>query len=144
MYSLDLSSLWLQCTSLQLILEISAPTVNDSYHKIPKISLSMYKPFQISASQTGNSKKLSYELPSKIQAPGALYSEIAFKFKIKQSKNCTVTHKFLHLPKNYYVCQMIAVKKCYSIMLFASSLFRLAWINIFLGPYRQSTRMVVF
>ena len=29
-------------------------------------------------------------------------------------------------------------------MLFASSLFRLAWINIFLGPYRQSTRMVEF
>ena len=29
-------------------------------------------------------------------------------------------------------------------MLFASSLFRLAWINIFLGPYRQSTCMVEF
>ena len=37
-----------------------------------------------------------------MQAPGALYSEIALKFKIKQSKNCTVTLKFLHcvVPEN--------------------------------------------
>ena len=54
-----------------------------------------------------------------IQTPGGLYSEIAFKFKIKQSRNCRVTQKFLHLPKNYYVCQMIAVKKCNSILLLA-------------------------
>ena len=33
-----------------------------------------------------------------MQAPGGLYSEIAFKFKIKQRKIDSDT-KFLHLPK---------------------------------------------
>ena len=42
--------------------------------------------------------------------------EIALKYKVKQSN---VTYKFLYLPKNYYVCQMIAVRKCHSILLFA-------------------------
>ena len=38
--------------------------------------------------------------PLQIQAPGGLYLEIVFKFKITQVKNCRVTHKFLHLQKN--------------------------------------------
>ena len=54
-----------------------------------------------------------------IKAPGGLYLEFALKYKINQSKNGTVTHKFLHLPENYYVCKMIAVKKFHSISLFA-------------------------
>ena len=54
-----------------------------------------------------------------MQAPGGLYLDIALKFKIKQSKNCTVTHKLLHLSKNYYECQMLAVKKSHSTLLFA-------------------------
>ena len=61
--------------------------------------------------------------------------EIALKFKTKQSKNCTVTDKFSHLPKNYYVCQMIAVKECHSKLLLAriSSFHKdkvLAWLSI--------------
>ena len=65
-----------------------------------------------------------------MQAFGGLDSRIALKFKIKQSKNCTVTHKFLHFPTNYSECQMIAVKKCQSILLLRvvhSSV--LAWIS---------------
>ena len=38
---------------------------------------------------------------------------------MKQSKNGTVTLLFFHLPKNYYVCQMIAVKKRHSLLRFA-------------------------
>ena len=78
-------------------------------------------PSKYMPTQTRNAKYPPISRRSvQIQTPGGLYSEIALKFTIKQSKNCTVTHKFLHLPKNYYVCQMIAVKKCHCIMLFAS------------------------
>ena len=59
----------------------------------------MYKPPSVKSPRLPNT------------SPGGLYSEIALKFKIKQSKICTVTHKFLHLPKNYYLSQMIAIKK---------------------------------
>ena len=70
--------------------------------------------------QTRNAKNPPINRRSlQIQTPRGLYSEIALTFTIKQSKNCRVTHKFLHLPKNYYVCQMIAVKKCNSILLLA-------------------------
>ena len=65
-----------------------------------------------------------------MQAFGGLDWGIALKFKIKQSKNCTVTHKFLHFPTNYNECQMIAVKKCQIILLLRgvhSSV--LAWIS---------------
>ena len=34
-----------------------------------------------------------------MHAPRGLYSEIALKLKIKQSKNWTVTHKFFALAK---------------------------------------------
>ena len=37
---------------------------------------------------------------------------MALNFKIKQSKNCTVTDKFSHFPKKYYLRQMIIVKEC--------------------------------
>ena len=78
-----------------------------------------------------------------MQAFGGLDSRIALKFKIKQSKNCTVTHKFLHFPTNYSECQMIAVKKCQSTIAVAcSSLFSLGLD--FHGPYRQRTFMAEF
>ena len=51
--------------------------------------------------------------------PNILYLDIALKRKVEQSYNGTVTYKFLYLPKNYYVCQMIAVRKCYTLLLFA-------------------------
>ena len=35
-----------------------------------------------------------------------------------------MTDKLSHFPKNYYVCQMIVVKECHSILL-------LAWISSF-------------
>ena len=63
--------------------------------------------------------------------------ETALKFKIKQSKNCTVTHEFLQLPKNYYLGQTkglesksVTVNCC-----LRSSLFTLGLD--FLGPYRH-------
>ena len=34
-----------------------------------------------------------------------------FLVDVSKAKTCTVTYEFLHLPKNYYGCQMIAVKK---------------------------------
>ena len=77
-------------------------------------------PSKYMLTQTRNAKNPPISRRSvQIQIPGGLYSEIALKFTIKQSKNCTVTHKFLHLPKNYCVCQMIAVKKCNGILLLA-------------------------
>ena len=76
-------------------------------------------PSKYMPTQTRNAKNPPINPRSLQIPPGGLYSEIALKFTIKQSKNCTVTHKFLHLPKNYYVCQMIAVKKCNSILLLA-------------------------
>ena len=77
-------------------------------------------PSKYMPTKTRNSKNPPINRPSlQIQTPRCLYSEIALKFAKKQSKNCTVTHKFLHLPKNYYVCLMIAVKKCNSILLLA-------------------------
>ena len=64
------------------------------YRKIPKISPSKYN-----SPKLVTQKKTSNKLQPQIQAPGGLYSEIALKFKIKQSKNFIVTHKFLHFPK---------------------------------------------
>ena len=57
------------------------------YRKIPKISPSMYKPLQISAPQTSNAKKRPLNRPSIYKPPRGLYSEIALKYKVKQSKN---------------------------------------------------------
>ena len=79
------------------------------------MSPSKYMPTQTRSAKNPPISRRSLQ----IQTPGGFYSEIALKFTIKQSKNCTVTHKFLHLPKNYYVCQMIAVKKCNGILLLA-------------------------
>ena len=63
--------------------------------------------------------------------------ETALKFKIKLSKNCTVTHEFLQLPMNYYLGQTkglesksVTVNCC-----LRSSLFTLGLD--FLGPYRH-------
>ena len=68
------------------------------YRKIPKI-----KPSDKSLLQ--------------MQAPGGLYSEIALKFKnLQWHKNVCICQRS---SKNYYVCQMIAVKKCHSILMFA-------------------------
>ena len=47
----------------------------------------MYKPLQIQAPQTGNAKNPPLNRPSKYKPPGDLYLEIAFKYKVKQSKN---------------------------------------------------------
>ena len=47
----------------------------------------MYKPLQIQASQTRNTKNPSLNLPSKYKPPGGLYLEIALKYQVKQSKN---------------------------------------------------------
>ena len=72
----------------------------------------MYKPLQIYAPQSRKAKNPPLNRPPSI-APGSLYLEIALKFKKKTKQNCTLTDKFLHfIPKNHYVCQMIAVKKC--------------------------------
>ena len=108
---------------------IQGQKLTTAYRKIPKRSPSTVKALKLVT------KKPSDKSPLQIQARGGLYSEIALKFKIKQNKTCTVAH-----AKNYYVCQMIAVKKCHSILLFLhSSLFRLGLD--FLGPYRQNTCM---
>ena len=74
-----------------------------NYHAYapPCISPSKYKP-----------PKLVTQKNPPINRPS---KEIALKFKIKQSKICSVTHKVLHLQKNYYVCEMTAVKKRHSI-----------------------------
>ena len=50
--------------------------------KMPKISPSKYKP-----PQSFNPKNLPLNRPSKYKPPGSLYLEIAFKYKVKQSKN---------------------------------------------------------
>ena len=56
----------------------------------------MYKPLEIWAPQTGITKNPPLNRPSKYSPPprGGLYSEIALKYKVKQSKN----GKF---PSNY-------------------------------------------
>ena len=77
------------------------------------MSSSKYKP-----PRTPNVKNPPLHRPFRYKPPG-LYLEIALKFKVKQSKNCAVTHKCLRLPKNYYMSQMIAVKKCHSKLLLA-------------------------
>ena len=47
----------------------------------------MYKPLQIQAPRSHNTKKPPLNRPSKYKAPGGWYSEIALKHKRKQSKN---------------------------------------------------------
>ena len=54
----------------------------------------MYKPLQIWAPQTRNTKNPPLNHPSKYKPPGGLYLEIALKYKVKQSKNGT-------FPSNY-------------------------------------------
>ena len=73
------------------------------YRKIPKISPSEYKPPKFITP-----KNPPLNRPSKYKPPGVLYLETALKIKIK------VTHKLLHLPNNYYLCQMIAVENSVS------------------------------
>ena len=59
-----------------------------------------------------------------------------------QMQNKTKQIIFLYLPKNCYVCQMIAVRKCHCLLLLAQFLFTLGLD--FLSPCRQSTCMAVF
>ena len=47
----------------------------------------MYKPLQIQAPQTCNAKNRRLNRPSIYKPLGGLYSEIALKYKVKQSKN---------------------------------------------------------
>ena len=82
------------------------------YRKIQKISPSKFKPPKLVTQK----KNPPLNCPSEYKPP---YFEITLKYKMKQSKNGAVTHKFLHLPENYYVCKMIAVKKFHSFLLFA-------------------------
>ena len=56
------------------------------YRKIPKISPSMYKPLQIYASQTRNTKNPPLNRPSKYKPPGGLYLETALKYQVKQPR----------------------------------------------------------
>ena len=58
------------------------------YRKIPKISLSMYKPLQIKDPQTSNAKNPLLNHPSKYKPPRGLYLEncpqIQSKTKLKR------------------------------------------------------------
>ena len=64
------------------------------YPKIPKIGPSMYKPLQIQAPQTSNTKNPPLNHPPNISPPGACAWKIALKYKVKEEK----TGKF---PSNY-------------------------------------------
>ena len=56
--------------------------------KFRKISPSIYKPLQIKAPQTCNTKNPPLNLPSENKPPGGgLYLEFALEYKVKQSKN---------------------------------------------------------
>ena len=57
-----------------------AVTLLTCYRKIPKISPSMYKPFQIVTQKT-----LRLIAPPNISPPGGLYMEFALEYKVKQS-----------------------------------------------------------
>ena len=89
------------------------------------------------AHQTRSAKNPPLNRPPNIIPHGACTWKLPSNQTNKQSKNCTVTHKFLHLPKNYYVYQMIAVKKCHSILLFGHFTF-----NSWLGFPRTSFHIV--
>ena len=81
----------------------------------------MYKRLQIEAPQTRNAKNPPLNRLSEYKPPRALYLEkkLAKYEIIKQNKNGTGAYNFLYLPKNYYVCQMIAVRKSHNFLLFA-------------------------
>ena len=49
--------------------------IEEVYRKISKISPSMYKPIQMSVSQTGNAKNPPLNRPSKYKPPRGLYLE---------------------------------------------------------------------
>ena len=53
----------------------------------------MYKPLQIQASQTRNTKNPSLNLPSKYKPPGACTWKTALKYQVKQSKNGKFNHR---------------------------------------------------
>ena len=56
------------------------------YRKIPKISPSMYKPHQIQAPQTGNTKNPPLNRPSKYNPAGGLYLESCSQIHSKSKK----------------------------------------------------------
>lgn len=72
-----------------------------NYSKIPKTSPSMYNPHK-------------YKPPRLVM--GGLYLEIVLECKKKIKKRYSNT--YFYLPKNYYLCRIIAVKKCHSLLLF--------------------------
>ena len=58
----------------------------------------MYKPLQIQATQTGNAKNPPLNSLSKYKPPGACPWKIAFKYKVKQSKNGKFTSNYKASP----------------------------------------------
>ena len=61
----------------------------------------MYKPLQIWAPQTSNTKNPPLNRPSKYKPPGGLYLEIALKYKVKQSKNGKFTSNYKASPIDF-------------------------------------------
>ena len=66
------------------------------YRKIPKISLSKFKP-----PQTGNAKTLRLIAPPNISLPGACTWKIALKYKLKPSKNGKFTSNYKASPIDF-------------------------------------------
>ena len=74
---------------------------------------------------------------------GGLYSEIALKFKWKQSKNCTVTHKIILY---FCICKRTKLRVPNDCSQKVSHYIAVCVVHCslgldFLGPYRQSTFM---
>ena len=61
----------------------------------------MYKPLQIYAPQSGNAKNPPLNRPSNYKPPWGLYLEIAFKYKVKQSKNGKFTSNYKAIPNDF-------------------------------------------
>ena len=75
------------------------------YHKIPKISPSMYKP------QTGNVKNPPLNRPSKYKPPGGMYCTWKIALKVKQSNNSKFTSSYKARPISILKCRFCSVDK---------------------------------
>ena len=96
--------------SLALKLKMTVNNFMKRYHKIPKISPSMYKPLHIEASQIWNTK-IPPISSLQIQAPGGLYLEIIL-INTNQSKLniiTTIRKSFLVIKELFH-----ALKQCVS------------------------------
>ena len=94
--------------SLALKLKMTVNNFMKRYHKIPKISPSMYKPLHIEASQIWNTK-IPPITSLQIQAPGGLYLEIIL-INTNQSKLniiTTIRKSFLVIKELFH-----ALKQC--------------------------------